>query len=238
MKSDTGFIDFVKTFLNNQKVSNTAKDYQSWLKLNGIDSGRIYGEGIRAAESDYQRARAEYGSNAERLHELGLSGSGYSDYISAAAFGAAQKKKSDALDAYAENERKNMGSYYDYLTKQQSDATSLYKSVSADIISNRMINYDDAYKHAIGRGMDEESAAALAKQASEIAKKQLREEVGRTVINQNLTPSQAERYALYLGFSEEEAKEISDFAKNQQSYLIHPDGQSYLDYLKDKLNNE
>ncbi len=64
------------------------------------------------ARSDYEQNKATYGANAEALASMGLTGSGYGDYINAQAY-ATQRGEIQAAKAQAENATANAETTYD-----------------------------------------------------------------------------------------------------------------------------
>ena len=231
MKHTNGIVGFVKDYINNQKVTNSKESYEDWLTKNGIDSDAIYDLDIKNARSDYAKAAAGFGALGEGLSSSGLLGSGYSDYINAAAYGKLQKARQNALSQYSENERANRSAYSEYVKKLAQESSSLLDRVSKDIIENGIADFDDAYTYAIGEGIAPAKASELAQNASSTVKKSIKEEIGRLIINEKLTAKEAKAYALYRGLGEEDAEDIYNLAAKINDYFTYPDGESYLDYI-------
>ena len=91
--------------------------YTEWLTKGGMNgmAQKQYDAAVRAAETDYAKSRALYGQNAETLGRAGLTGSGYSDYLTGAGFSAMQGAKVAAADTKALTEAQQRLSYADYL---------------------------------------------------------------------------------------------------------------------------
>lgn len=231
MKHTNGIVDFVKDYINNQKVTNSKESYEDWLTRNGIDSSGIYDLDIKNARSDYAKATAGFGALGEGLSSSGLLGSGYSDYINASAYGQLQKARQNALSKYSENERANKSAYSEYVKKLAQESSSLLDKVNRGIIENGITDFDDAYSYAIGAGIDPGAASELAKSASSAVKESIKEEIGRLIINDKLSAKEAKAYALYRGLSEEDAESIYSLASKINDYFTRPDGESYLDYI-------
>ncbi len=64
------------------------------------------------ARSSYEQNKATYGANAEALASMGLSGSGYGDYINSQAY-VAQRGETQAANAQAQNAKANAETTYD-----------------------------------------------------------------------------------------------------------------------------
>lgn len=91
--------------------------YTEWLTKGGMNgmAQKEYDAAVRAAETDYAKTLALYGQNAETLGRAGLTGSGYSDYLTGAGFSAMQGAKVAAADTKALTEAQQRMSYADYL---------------------------------------------------------------------------------------------------------------------------
>lgn len=235
MKKSTGIIDFVKDYINNKRITSSHESYESWLRENGIDSQSIYDATVKDAKTDYEKAKAEYGSIAESLAETGLSKSGYSDYVNSKAYSEYQKRKQGALSDYTQNEAHNKSSYASYLDKLSKEKDTLYKNTEKEIIDKNILDFNDAYDYAIGLGIDVDDASKIAKRSTDYTRNQLKTEIGKLVISSKLSKSEARAYALFRGLSEKEADEISDFASEYSDYFTRPTGTSYLEYLKEML---
>lgn len=91
--------------------------YTEWLTKGGMNgqAQKEYDAAVRAAETDYAKTLALYGQNAETLGRAGLTGSGYTDYLTGAGFSAMQGAKVAAADTKALTEAQQRLSYADYL---------------------------------------------------------------------------------------------------------------------------
>ena len=112
--------------------------------------------GIVDANSAYAQNKASYGANAETLGAMGLTGSGYSDYVNAQAYATqrgevqsananAERSKRDAL--YAEDEKKRAAdmTYRENVAKAEGEyADTVYKIDSTYNDNFAKINSDKA----------------------------------------------------------------------------------------------
>ena len=241
MKNSKTLEDFIKTYIQNVKVSSSPESYKEWLKSYGVDSRAILGESLSDIGADYERARSGFGANAERLSSLGLSSSGYSDYLSAKAYESMQKRKAGAYDKYSENEKANRSGFRDYVesalkeeeSARKAENESFYRTVS-DIVDAGIRDEEEAYGFALEVGLSEEKARAVAKTATDTVKRRLTEETLRYIISHGFDKDQAKQFALAQGHSEDEANVLAGYADsiNSDPYL----SSDYLDYLKNKEN--
>lgn len=228
--------DFVKTYVQNKAKSSSKESYEDWLRTNGVNSKEIYSDSIKDITADYERAKSGYGRKAETLSGLGLTTSGYSDYLASSAYSLMQKRKAGAQNKYSENEIANRKAYSDYI-KEISDADSkAYKNVVNTISNEGIVDYEKAYTYAVNAGLSEENAKLAAETASEIARRNLKQSAMKTIISRYFNTNQAREYALALGLSSEDAKELAEYASTINKYS-HYDS-DYLEYLKHKAESQ
>ncbi len=224
--------EFVENYIQNKAKSSSKESYADWLISNGAAPHKIYSDALKDIDTDYMRAKSEHGVNAERLAGLGLSASGYSDYLSGKAYSEMQRSKSDAREDYAEASMKNAAGYQEYLRKFAEKEGQLYERIVSEITEKGIIDYTTAYNYAVGAGLGEDIAKAAAKTASDVSRKKLKESIIKTVMSQQLTAAQANQYALQLGLTEEEAEEISKYAGKTNEY-VSTGSYTDADYLED-----
>ena len=102
--ADSKYFDAIMA--DNKKLENTAipegaMTYGDYLTASGIDTqadldaaqkaaNASYNASVKAAAQEYDRALGTYGQNAENMAQGGLTGSGYSDYLTGNAYAARQ----------------------------------------------------------------------------------------------------------------------------------------------------
>lgn len=212
-ESKKTFEDYLKKYIQNKALSSTKESYTDWLRSNGVDSEKVYTDTLRSIETDYLRAKSEHGTNAERLAKLGLSSSGYSDYINGLAYSDMQNKKQLAREDLYESEQKNLSSYRDYTAEYAAKAEKAFSEAYRGIQSAGITNYEKAYAYAVSAGLGEDGASIVAKLASDSVVRSLREKVMKEIVSKYLTEAQAMEYAKGLGLGEDDAKELSEYAK-------------------------
>lgn len=238
MPSTPTLEDFVKSYLNNKAITESSAGYAEWLKTNGVPAEKIYADSIRDISSDYRRQRSEFGSVAEGLSSLGLSGSGYSDYINGKAYSDMQKSKLAARESYGDTVRQNTADYKSYVESANRKEADGFRTAVKEISDRGILNFDVAYNYALATGLSTDAAKAAASAANELAKSNIKESITRSIINQHLTKRETLGYALALGLSENEATELSKYAEFINHYLDDSKySEGYLDYLKDKINS-
>ena len=136
----------------NQSYSESKTDIEnSYVKqLESIE--KEHGRSVTAADTEYQKSLAGYGKNAELLASMGLTGSGYSDYLNAQAYAQknanirqADTAKMTALSSA--EELKNSSLRDAKLTKDQS-MRDLESSYTKGLMEYRDKNYGQLLSNA------------------------------------------------------------------------------------------
>ena len=223
-------LSFVENYIQN-KVKSAADSYAGWVMANGKNSGKIYSDSMRAAELGGRLNSGRTGAGAEALYSLGLSDSGYSDYVKNKAYSDMKKDFSLAEESYRANEKSNMTGYLKNLDTEKKKLTSAVNSIE----SAGLLKYGEAYDYAVMMGLNEADASAVAKTGSEIVRKKLKNNVMKLAVNKRFTRTETREYALSLGLSEEDAAELSEYAENINAFINSSDYEGgYLDYLKNQ----
>lgn len=153
-------------------------------------------KGVRNAGNAYEQNKASYGSNAEALRRMGLSGSGYSDYLESSAYAASrseigainagatesaraansetEKNKFDALNTYNANiseiasERAKFEES-ERLRAEEEDAAkkTAFQTLLTNINSGIYTDYDQIQKLAADAGLSAEEAQQLVNSAAQ-----------------------------------------------------------------------
>ncbi len=219
-KAEKTLEEFISEYIANKVKSNSKDSYEAWLRSNGINAEKIYTDSIKEIEADYKTKLASYGSEAEAVAKLGLSGSGYSDYINGKAYSEMQREKSKARSIYSENSVKNERGYQNYINAYNKEQLEKFDDVVKTINRNDIIDYETAYKYAVSQGLSDDDAKAAAKIASDTAKKALKDYVMKIIVNNGLSETEAKEFAIGLGLSEEEAANLGAHAKEISNYYF------------------
>lgn len=238
--------DFLKQYVRNKQLSNSAESYEKWLSSYGTDTGAVLDERLADINADYERAKSTYGARAERLASLGLSSSGYGDYLDGVAYAERARAKSAAYRAASEGEEANRRGYESYLSAYRKSQNDLLERAYKTIADSETLDADAAYRRALGMGLDEASAREAAEGGIALAKEKIKRALYRTILTEGLGREGATAYAKSYGFSDEEAGAFGDYAekvngKTSESETVKPDrepNESYTDYLRRRLEAE
>lgn len=217
-----------------EKKKKEKKSYSEWVRDSGILSSEIYDSAVREAQNSYRFANAGYGKSGESLYSHGLSGGGYSDYLSAKAYQTMQKSKKDAMSDYLKNERENRRGYSEYVEALEKSESKLYSDLVDAIVKREITSFEDAYSYASDRGLSEERATSAANEALKLSISNIKKEISKLIVNKKLSEKEARSYALFMGLSEEDAEELAKYAKSY-SYISYNQGNAYLDYIQNQM---
>lgn len=217
---NTSLESFIEQYLANKKIS----DYRSWLSLYGTDTEKAYRSATAEADSRYRESLSTYGKTAELLREKGLSGSGYSDYLTGVAQKARTDEKEIALREKSEGEKKNYAGFLSFLEKAYENETKANKEEAEDavdveaiyneLLEMNILDRDLAFSYLESRGIDTKEADRLAGESVLLHKNNTarRREVLSTVISKRMEYPEAYRFAQAAGLSDDIASEIASIA--------------------------
>lgn len=97
-------------------INEMKKGYQEQLDAANKQAEQTKARAMANAENAYAQNKATYGTNAETLAQMGLTGGGYSDYLQAQAYA---QKRADAQAATAQeiaSKSNNQATYQQYIT--------------------------------------------------------------------------------------------------------------------------
>lgn len=97
-------------------IAEMKKGYQEQLDAANKQAEQTKARAMANAENAYAQNKATYGTNAETLAQMGLTGGGYSDYLQAQAYA---QKRADAQAATAQeiaSKSNNQATYQQYIT--------------------------------------------------------------------------------------------------------------------------
>ena len=218
MQKTPSLEDFIKTYVQNKEIENKKESYAEWVAKNGVGK-TSYSQSALGLNTSLARSRAGYGSEGESVANSGLISSGYANYL------ASQSKRENAsLMADAsyiaslgrESEEKR---YTEYVDSYNRDVEKKSKDVSLMLSRAPTTDYEKAYKYAIDAGLPRENAESVAKEATQKEIKRLKEIVLESIGKDKLTSEEAYDYAIAIGLSAPDAKELSSIA-NKRNELV------------------
>ena len=227
--------DFIKNYVRNKSLTESDEGYSAWLKKNGQNSLGTLSDGISRADTALKKASGSYGKNAESLNSLGLSKSGYADYVNS----TAKKEYADRLSSlnadYEATEANNRKGYESYLEAEQQKYRKTYEAALKSLEKSGIMNFESAYEYALELGLSEEDARGAAEKSTSLLIEETRKKIINDIILNRLGSAQAKEYALSLGLDEKTANELGEVAYDlYESVENGKYSQSYLEYLKEQ----
>ncbi len=132
--------------------------YEEYTNLLKETAGTTRDREIIDARSAYEQNRATYGSTAQELSRLGLTGSGYSQYIDSQAYAGMRNDMKAADVKYSDAIRNIDGMYASYLQQKESEKNAMYTDLFKNIDSftaSDISNFGSQY------GLSEEQIKSL-----------------------------------------------------------------------------
>ena len=207
--------DFDRVISENKKLGNIdiregALSYEDWLASAGVDTERDYNAAAKAAAQEYDRAVAGYGANAEAMAQAGLSGSGYSDYLTGNAYAARQRSIDAARQTKALADQGAKQSYADYL---QGYEDTQRNNITAAIgqLSSMGLKGDNAKKYLESMGIPDGYADWIMGVVDEMSVETPdKQALLSNLLSNGMTGDVAMSYARFLGFDDDTAKSVID----------------------------
>ena len=227
--------DFMKQYIANKATSQKADSFDTYKHRTGANHERSFAKTVESLYSSTSKTGSGYGQNYQNLANKGLQNSGYSEYIDAM---SDRSFKEGLTTLKAERdlaELKTLGGYSDYLNRYAKEQNAIKESVSSHLISNGVVNLDDAIAYGLAQGLSEEDAIAIGKNVYSVNKQKVFNEILSQVTSLGLDKEGAIMLAKKMGVTSMDAEA---FGNEVQEMLKHYSSisQGYLDYLEQLSN--
>ena len=113
------------------KADNGVLGEGDWYAAQGLDPDRDYQDAVNTLNYGYQTAMSTYGENAEKMYQMGLTGSGVSDVFQANAFSTYLSNMNDAAAARIAAKKQNKALYNAYLSDEKGKYNQELKELNA-----------------------------------------------------------------------------------------------------------
>lgn len=147
---------------------NDADNYTEWLDKYGTDTEAARAEAYKNRQAELERNRSTYGRNAENLAQLGLTNSGYSDYLDGVGYAAYIAGLSDADSQKAMQDAEYARQYAQYLTEKEAEAKQQAMALYGSVMSGEL-TAEQAMQYAKFLGASDDDAQAVYNTASSVA---------------------------------------------------------------------
>ncbi len=201
--------DFVESYLANKKI----EDYEGWVSKYGKDASSSYAEALSSAERTYARGQATYGRVASDLQSKGLTGSGYSAYLSGKAYERYAGSREAALTAKQKTEDDNRIRYASYREERETAAREegegAFRKALSSLFSSKIVDEESGAAYLAAFGITGEMAKEMAKINQSVKSgSEYRDEVFNFCLENYYNHDQTVAYAIGLGLSAEEAEAL------------------------------
>lgn len=132
--------------------------FEQWYENTKKNAETERQKAVVNARNNYEHALSAYGSNAAKLGNMGLAGSGYTDYLDSQAYAQMRADQNAAAATKAATIADADAKYVQYLDQQETTKNNAYSSILSEID-----NYSDAQIDAWGKhlGFSPEQISAL-----------------------------------------------------------------------------
>ena len=158
MKKRASLQSFFDDYIRNQSITNGPGDYQAYIREQSAKIDDLYGKAMEKLYSDNAKLRPTYGITAESLSNMGLTDSGYAQFIDGKVKSQLKSGKNDILAKKNEARTALASSYEDYIKDYVNDRNKLTVDITDKLISNRILDYNSAYSYAISAGLSDREA--------------------------------------------------------------------------------
>ena len=207
---------FLENYLNNKKITNKEDSFEDYKRKNLPDYDAEYAKEAESAYVNALLSRANYGATAEKLHSMGLGGSGYMARQSELSNDKYEKALERLMGKRRESEESARRSYSDYLESYRNKESSLMKSVRGELIKNGIINTERAYAYALGAGLSDEKARELSLGVYSALRDKVIADLLDRVITYRLDPASASRLAEEYGLNDTDREYVRSEAEKQR----------------------
>lgn len=218
--------------------ANKADTYETYLAKEGAPRLEGYLSSLSEIKATDRLSSTDFGASAEKLSSLGLSGSGYEDYLRAENAKKAEARENAAALKMEASDFYNRSGYAKYLSDYEALQEKISNSVITSVVDDLSFNLDDAYRLAVNSGLSEAYAEAVAKSAVSKARRAAVKKAIAYAEDKGLSALQAKEYASSLGldgrYLEEVYDTVSYFDLDDKRYFGSISTKDYLEYLKEQ----
>lgn len=213
-------------------VETQPMSYEEYILSLKSKADDTYKRSIINAQNTYDHNRSAYGENAAALGNMGLTGSGYSQYLDSKAYAqrSADMNAAGAVraDAYANADAK----YMDYLNQKETNAKNAYMSLYEALMANPdTYSSDDISKLGGMMGISGDDITGL--NDVRIEKILANGTYDKDKLLEMFGSENDPRYTEYYNKLVSEAKSIEDFTDADGSLMDKKTAQAIIDNMKD-----
>ncbi len=231
----TQLLEYLSRHIKDAAIKNGAESYADFARRTAGDFGTELDRELEAAAIAERKSTPSATWQNDRLGELGLSDSGYADYLRRRSTDSYGKRRSEIENERARRTKSTAEKYQNYLAEREQRQTSIYNSVVRSLMSQKILDPETAYKYGLAAGLESERARAASGSAYIATRNKIKTDLLEKMYANLISPEDAYHYAEKAGLPEEDmrelAKMVSDYYEERGEI-----SQSYLDYLESLAN--
>ncbi len=210
-----------------------ADSLETFKHKSGTDYRTDYSDAMRALYAGLRQDLSSQSANNTSLANKGLQNSGFSAFMKDKLISG---YKSDAIKAREQRGKDktalidNYKSYIEGYTEKQNNIKS---QVTEHLVNTGILNTDDAVSYAMGAGLSESDALAIAENVYKINRKKVLNDILKQSASLGLDREGAVMLAKKMGASDEDAELMGDEVDELLEYYASI-SEDYLDYLEEK----
>ena len=217
-----------------QLKKNEADSYSAYVSKQGIRADEQYADALDKASLKKILADTNYGALAERLRKTGLNASGYEDYVRSENAKDHTSAVNTAKEKRAVGEHLNRSGYKSYLSDYEKRQTTLSESLIKKLKTDGVYDLEKAYEEAVNLGISKSLAYVTAKAGVEEATKSTTIKAIGFAMDNSLSATEAEEYAISLGLPTESVEFVYDAIVNidTEDFFADLSATDYYNYIK------
>lgn len=222
--------EYMRNYFRSTPLENGPMSFSTFKSSSGSDPAGDYARAMTEATGKSMKTSSSYGTGAVSMERLGLSNTGYSDYLATLEkdnLAATQNALATERSAAEYNEAQN---YLSYLSKYAEEQQALNTRITNALVRERITDSNTAYLYAIHNGLSPDMAKKAVSDSYGIIREKLISEILTRVASLELDGEGAEIYARHMGMNEEDSKMIGTQAKELYAHYVEM-SDKYLEYL-------
>lgn len=212
----------------------TPMSYEEWYNTAKKNAETTRQNAIGDAQVNYNKSKSEYGSRAEALRNMGLTGAGYSDYLNGQAYAQMQGAIANANAQKASTIADIDAKYMDYINQKEEAAKTNY----ANLLSNITYAWTDADidNYAGVYGLSDDQIATLKQTRLDRVKRYLDTNDYDADILKMLLPEGSEDYDTYYNKLTSKSSKVN--FETEDGLISEAEASAALENIKKMLGED
>ena len=213
--------------------------YEEWLREKSPDIGKEYYRSLSLSAAKAAASSPDRGSERERVYGMGLSKSGYAEYLRSLGESAKERAVSNAASEKRLDTLTAIKDYRDYERMYDENQKTIGENVVKMLTEKRIFDENTAIKLMIDEGMNLENSEHLVKEAVSNSRKENVLLAIKYIVARGMSSYAARKYARSLGLPEDDVAAVLDGANRLSEEEIEKySSMSPEEYLKEIKNRK